>query len=63
MEDTVVIKVNTGFVAGIHEEDTGMTLEEWNDLSEKDKMGICQEVLNEYCEAYPEMSSGEEVEF
>jgi hypothetical protein len=49
---SVVIKVDTGFVGGVHEEDTGMTTEEWLGMSEKDRDSHVQEVLNDYCHAY-----------
>ena len=39
----IVIKVNTGFSGAVHEVDTGLTQQEWDDLSDKEK----NEMLNE----------------
>jgi hypothetical protein len=34
---SVIIKVDTGFVGGTHEEDTGLSVEEWGELSRGEK--------------------------
>lgn len=33
----VIIRCDTGFVGAVHEEDTGMTIEEWQALPEEGK--------------------------
>jgi len=50
---TVVIKVETGFVGGTHEEDTGLTLEEWNVLTEHQRNQWVQDIINENISGYP----------
>lgn len=47
-----IIKVDTGFVGGTHEEDTGLTMEEWNGLPNNEKDDWLRDVLNNHCQAY-----------
>ncbi len=48
----VIIKVDTGFVGGIHEDDTGLTVEEWDSLADDVKQQYIQRAINENIEAY-----------
>ena len=49
---SVIIKVDTGFVGGIHEEDTGLTIDEWNDLDDNGKNEYLQGAIDDNIESY-----------
>lgn len=58
----VIIKVNTGFVGGIHEEPTGLSVEEWSALSKGDRNAWMNDVLHENCHAYAVDEDGNELD-
>ena len=49
---SVIIKVDTGFVGAIHEEDTGLTVKEWNDLDSDGKYEYLRGAINDNIESY-----------
>lgn len=49
---SVIIKIDTGFVGGIHEEDTGLTVKEWQAQSDKEKNQWLQDATNEVIDTY-----------
>lgn len=49
---SVIIRCDTGFVGGIHEEDTGMTVEEWKALDDKAKEEYFQGIIEDNIEVY-----------
>ena len=49
---SVIIKVNTGFVGGIHEEYTGLSVEEWMALSDAEKNEYLQGAIDDHIESY-----------
>jgi len=51
---SVLIKVDTGFVGGVHEDDTDMSVEEWNALSEKERQDYLIETVWNYIGVYAE---------
>ena len=55
---SVIIKVETGFVGGTHEQDTGLSVEEWQDLSEDKRNDLCDEFLHECCGSHAEDENG-----
>lgn len=44
---SVIIKVDTGFVGAVHEEDTGLSVDEWNDLDESAKNEYLQGAIDD----------------
>jgi hypothetical protein len=48
----VTIKIDTGFVGGIHEEELDIDLEEWKALDAYDKYDIYRDVTNNYINTY-----------
>jgi hypothetical protein len=48
----VIIRCNTGFVGGIHEEDTGMTVDEWKALPDNGKQEWLQGIIDDNIESY-----------
>lgn len=44
---SVVIRVNTGFVGAEHIEETGLSVEEWNDLSDEGKREYLQGAIDD----------------
>lgn len=46
----LTVKIDTGFVGGIHEAELDMSIDEWNELSDNDKYIITQEIINDYIE-------------
>lgn len=49
---SVIIKVETGFVGAVHEEDTGLTVEEWKDLDDGGKNEYLQGAIDDTIESY-----------
>jgi hypothetical protein len=58
----VMIIVDTGFVGGDHEADSGCTLEEWGALTDKEKDGVMNEVLWDFVSVYAKSEDGEIIE-
>lgn len=48
----VIIKVNTGFVGGVHEQDTGLEVEEWKKLSTKLKVELFNDAIENFIEVH-----------
>lgn len=59
---SVIIKVDTGFVGAVHEEDTQMSIKEWNALSDEDKRQWMNDCLHENIGVYAvDEETGEEI--
>ena len=43
-----IIEVNTGFVGGIHEYDTELSIDEWNELSDDEQSDYHRDAIGEY---------------
>ena len=41
---SVIIEIETGFVCSTHQYDTGLSVEEWNELDDEEK----EEILSKY---------------
>jgi len=48
----VIIKIDTGFAGGIHEQDTGLDVNEWEALDSKCKHEYLQGAINDFIETY-----------
>ena len=49
---TVIIKIDTGFVGATHEEDTGLTVEEWKALSQNEKWDWQNQAIQDHIDTY-----------
>jgi len=49
---SVIIKIDTGFVGAVHEEDTGLSIDEWNRLTSKEKDEMMQMAVVDNIEVY-----------
>lgn len=49
---SVIIKINTGYVGATHECDTGLSAEEWKNLSDKERSEWIQDEVNNHIEAF-----------
>ena len=47
---SVIIKVYTGYVGATHECDTGLSIEEWNDLDNEARRSIHDDAIYSYIE-------------
>ena len=43
-----IIEVNTGFVGGIHEYDTELSIEEWDELDDDEQENYHRNAIDEY---------------
>jgi len=59
---TVIIKVDTGFVGGEHEEDTGLEVEDWNSLTDEERTDWLNGTLFNFCQVYAEDEENPKVE-
>jgi len=55
----VVIKVDTGFAGAIHTYKTNITPEEWDVLTNDEKLGWLVEATDNFVEVYAETEDGE----
>jgi len=49
---SVIIRVDTGFVGATHEEDTGLSVDEWNELDDSGKSEYLQGAIDDNIESY-----------
>ena len=57
---SVIIKVDTGFCGAIHEEDTGLTVEEWKSLSDGSKNEYLKGSISDNISSYAVDGDNEE---
>jgi len=55
----VIIKVDTGFLNSIHSYETNITPEEWDMLSNDEKLGWLVEATDTFVTVYAESADGE----
>ncbi len=48
----VIIRVDTGFVGGFHEQDTGLTVEEWEALNSEAQDEYLSGAIDDFIESY-----------
>ena len=58
----VIIKIDTGFVGGIHEEDTGLSKDEWLALDQKERNEWMKDMVSNRIEVYAEDEDGNYIE-
>ena len=59
----VVVEIDTGFVGGTHEVETGLTIDDFNSLSDKEKTETLEECVWEKIQAhFKDEGTGEIVE-
>lgn len=60
---SIIIKVDTGFVGGIHEAYPDLSVEEWKGLNDEEKAKYLDEAIHNNIEAYVEDEDTGEVLF